>query len=382
MLDKDKEIDAAGGAAKEYIIATLQDEVLTDISDLQRSPMAKTINPVFADFRAWALSEIAKQERTDEALFSRLSDRVGRPIIASERKAFTAALDLLETGGLIDYTTSLVGDYHAGDEALIRLMLTGVLRVGFSSSSSLIHIALTGASGTGKTDLIVNLASLLPKNRVIALTSISNQSLFYATVDESGKSDHSAFHGKILIVNEANGSAQTESLKALAEASETEAFTRKVTVGGKTRDLIIQGARMCLVSSVNAIKDSQTANRFIQPEIERETDQMRVAKARLTSANAMSEKTIRNDPRCAIAAAAYELLLSDRTRFKAPDKETRCLVSEISEELGLKGVGTRLVKDFWSLCQCVAASQSYARGERRVVESDAHQARELIEHWV
>jgi energy-coupling factor transporter ATP-binding protein EcfA2 len=343
-------------------------------------------NLVFEDFKQFALNEIkaneAANEAHDDALFTKLSEKIERPITKKEHKAFTKALEVLEAGNLINYATKLVEDYHSGDEELVRLMLTSVLRIGFTSSSNLCHFALTGQSGTGKSDLISNLATIWPKTRVMALTSISNQVLFYQTIDDSGKTDPTAFSGKVLIVNEANSSQQTESLKALAEASETEAFTRRVTIGGKAKDLVIQGPRCCIVASVSKIKDSQTANRFIQPTIERETDGARVAKARLSSSNDMAEKTISKDVRCKVAAAAYELLLADKSEFNKPTDEAQELVTNISEDLGLKGVGTRRVKQFWSICQCVAASKSYARGERCVKSEDVIEAHKLLEPWI
>jgi hypothetical protein len=339
---------------------------------------------VFDDFKQFALSQISKQEATEDALFQNLTKRIGRPISHSQRGAFIKGLDVLEAGDLIPFASKLIADYHSGDEGLVNLMLTTVLRVGFSSpSASLCHIATNGKSGSGKTDLQSCVAALLPSSRVETLNSISPLVLYYETLNEDGLSDPDRFKGKIVILNEANATkGSNESLKALAEMSETATFTHRVTVGGKSRDLNIKGARSVLCASVVPIKDSQCAARFMPLNVEKETDLARVNKARLSAANSMAGRTIETDPRTKIVQGAFELILADETPFEEPDDTSQALVTRRSEEMALAGVGTRMIKMFWSLCLCVAASQSYARGFRKVEVEDVEATFSLLKPWL
>ena len=96
---------------------------------------------------------------------------------------YITALEWLRDGEFMQRCEEIVTDYHAGDDRLVAKLLRGALRPVYSSRAALLHFAFTGASGSGKSDLVATVLSLLPQERVVAYTSITPKDLYYALND-------------------------------------------------------------------------------------------------------------------------------------------------------------------------------------------------------
>jgi len=324
-------------------------------------------------------------DKTDQ-LFKSLSERIKRPILKSEREAFTLALEMLERGDFITWCVDHINKYHAGDTTLARLLLVSALRVSFHSSSALLHYSVTGASGSGKSDLYEKICAIIPSNHLEVMTSVTPQVLYYATLSESNDGQRvtnpEAFSGKVIVVTEINDSRSFSALKAFAEQSEISTFTHKVTIGGTAKDLIVRGARAVFCASVMPINDEQAANRFIDVSISKSDMQAKVDKAALACSNVLNEATIETDPQSDIAKAGVELLMSGDSEFEEPTEEVKQLVKDTSAAMTVRGISLRKVKQLYSLAQCCAVEKSWRRGELRVEVEDVKEACELLKPWL
>ena len=104
---------------------------------------------------------------------------VGTSLSRHQVTIYAEAYRLLSEGQFHAYCSHVIGEYHAGDCTLRQLLLRGALRASFSSKSALLHFAMTGATGSGKNDLIENVAKILPIKNVILYSSITPQVLYY-----------------------------------------------------------------------------------------------------------------------------------------------------------------------------------------------------------
>jgi energy-coupling factor transporter ATP-binding protein EcfA2 len=323
-----------------------------------------------------AIEQIAAREANDNAFFDQLNKQIGRPILQSEHANFRKAVSLLKAGNFLEYVGSVIGDYYTGEPNLVRLILVSALRVGFVNPAvGLLHYKLGGATGSGKSSLYDAVAAVMPPKRVVILNSITPAELYYEAKDNPDR-----FKGKLVVVNEAADMRSTMSIKGLSEGSDTKEIIHRVTGKG---DFVIKGPRMLLLASVNVLKDSQTANRFVQLELKPETDQAKVDKAKLQVVNGFGGFAIETDTRTPVCRCGFEVLLNDSKPFKVVDGVVD-RAEELASEIALGGVEarTRRVRQFISLAFCIAASQAYARGGRQVLPGDCDEARKLLGKWI
>lgn len=328
---------------------------------------------VFDDFKAWALTQLGE---SDEAFFNGLAAQLGRPILRKEYNDFRRAVGLLKAGTFLDWSAKIVNDYYIGETDLVKLILVSTLRVGFVNPAvGLLHYKLGGATGSGKSSMYDAIAALMPPKRVVILNSLTPAELYYEAKDSP---DY--FNGKIVVVNEANDMRGYMAIKGMSEGSDTKEFIHRVTGKG---DFVIKGPRMLLLASVNILKDTQTANRFVQLELKPETDQAKVDKARLQVVNGFGGFAIETDTRTPTAQKGFEILLNDNKPFKVSDGVVE-QAEELASEIALGGIEarTRRVRQFVSLAFCISASQSLQRGGRIVLPDDCIEARNLLGTWV
>jgi energy-coupling factor transporter ATP-binding protein EcfA2 len=334
---------------------------------------------VFADFRAFALRQIEEATHADTEFINSLSARLGRQIFWSERHTFYEALDLLEQGTFIDEALAQAAKFHSGDEKLIKTLCLGVLRIGFSSTSSLLNFGLSGSSGVGKTSALRTVCGLLPQDRVTILNSVSPKVLQFKTLNEQGVSDPDYYKGRCILINEINDTSNKryDGLKALAETSQDDAIIHQTTSGGKAKDLVIRGERCVMIASVKAPQDPQIQSRLVEFTLPKEDAAARVSKARLSCANILSEAKLSTDPKTKVIQAGYELLLSDPSKFAKPSSEVKAYADRVCAESAAM-MSTRRIKQALAFAQCIAASLTYKRGERVLTVDDLAAAFALL----
>jgi hypothetical protein len=351
--------------------------VYTSITEGSREP-----NLIFQDFRKYALNEIAENEanklresQTEQKGFSALVDR---PVLKTDVSAFRQANELLKQGEFITYCVKLINDYHAGDSELAALLMRSTLRVGFSSTSALLHYSASGKSGGGKSDLLGAIAALLPTSRCIMFTSVTPQGLFSATqVEQGGRQvvNPLKFSGKVVIINELNDAKAWNSLKAYGEMSEFSKEIHLTTSGSSTsKELTLQGARCVLCASVNPVKDDQVRRRFIPICIQKETDWLKAKKATLASANELAERSIENDDRTKTARAGFELLLNVKDQWHETSDEVKARIEELSLFFSSNDLSISRIKQFVTLCQVWAVEKRFERGFLGITLDDVEES--------
>jgi hypothetical protein len=330
---------------------------------------------VSEDFKAFALKEISKETTNEEMSFSALVDR---PVLRTDLEAFRVASRMLKKSEFISYCVKLINDYHAGDSELAALLMRSTLRVGYSSTSALLHYSATGVSGGGKSDLLSSIAALLPEKRVIRFTSVTPQGLFSATQSEqAGKLvvNPLKFSGKVVIINELNDAKAWNSLKAYGEMNEYSKEIHLTTSGSSSsKELTLQGARCVLCASVNPVPDDQVRRRFIEVSVQKETEWLKAQKATLASSNTLENRSIENDPRCKTARAGFEMLLNVKGTWHVTSQEVKDRIHELSLVLSSKGLDVTRVKQFVTLCQCSAVEKRFQRGYLAITLEDVEES--------
>jgi hypothetical protein len=327
---------------------------------------------VFSDFQSWALERIATQERDEAVFFERLSTRIGRTIRISERRAFNEALNLLEQGTFLDAALDEASKWHSclpgsDDEKLLKMLLCGVLRIGFDSQSSLLNFGVFGGSSRGKSSALKTVCGLLPQSRVTVLNSVTPRVIQYQTIDaESGESNPHFYQGRVILINE-----------ALAETSQDDAIIHLTTSGSKAKSLVISGARCVMIASLVPPADPQIHTRLVECTLGQESQLAKVAKSQLISANILNEASMGRSKGVAVIRAGYELLLSDPSHFAEPSSEVRRAADQLCAE-SAETMSTRRIKQALAFAQCIAASLTYKRGERRLTVEDLTAAFELL----
>lgn len=341
---------------------------------------------VFDDgFKPWALERIATQERDEAVFFERLSTRIGRTIRISERRAFNEALNLLEQGTFLDAALDEASKWHSclpgsDDEKLLKMLLCGVLRIGFDSQSSLLNFGVFGGSSRGKSSALKTVCGLLPQSRVTVLNSVTPRVIQYQTIDaESGESNPHFYQGRVILINEALdvSNKRYDGIKALAETSQDDAIIHLTTSGSKAKSLVISGARCVMIASLVPPADPQIHTRLVECTLGQESQLAKVAKSQLISANILNEASMGCSKGVAVIRAGYELLLSDPSRFAEPSSEVRRAADQLCAE-SAETMSTRRIKQALAFAQCIAASLTYKRGERRLTVEDLEAAFELL----
>lgn len=311
---------------------------------------------------------------------------LGVPFVTErEIKWYAEALKLLIGDSFLDYCANLVNDYHAGDTKLTKLLLRGAIRASYSSKSALLHFACTGATGSGKNDLVSNVMAILPTKHVVMYSSITPKVLYYAmrvpvagTKEMVTNPDH--YRNKIICVTEIADSKGFDALKAFAEVDEYSEFTHSATIGGKGADLTVRGPRSLVITSVTGVmgkkvETDQVNRRFIQSEIEAETKQKQREKVDVVTSALVNQSSISNDPRLQVAKAGYILLFASGAAPEPPAQEVVEMIADLNLVLERKGCSMTQLKQVYALMECGAVERQCQRGYIRVEKQD------VIEGW-
>jgi hypothetical protein len=310
-----------------------------------------------------------------------LHEQLGKQLSDQEINIYLAAWDRLTQPGWLPYCKELVERYHSGDEKLTATLLRGALRPSYSSTSALLHFACTGVSGSGKNDLIANLAAMLPTERLVLFSSITPTVLYYS-LREGERGNYTMnpdkYRNKLIVVTEIADSTGWTALKAFAELDENTDFVHSTTIGSKNADLTVRGPRGVWITSVHAVGDEQVHRRFIHSEIETENDETRANKVKVVTDNLLSQGSINSDPRAAIVRAGFQLLYSSEPKFEPVSPQTTELIRGLMTALGEKGYSVTQLKQLYSLAECAAVEKQFWRGACRIVKEDVLEAWYLI----
>jgi len=330
-----------------------------------------------SEFKAYLLSSAH-----DEAAIDDIERHLKRRIPPSQRDAYLEAWALLHQGGNAFFKEcfGVLVEYHALDRALMQLKLRAIIRPRYSSVSSLIHFDSTGGPGSGKNDLASNLAALIPSWYHILLSSVTPKALYYMSLERTGKgrvvtTNKDFFRGKIIFITEAAEAETVTALKALAETDEQSEFTHSAVINGEVVDMTITGPRCVITASVEGINDVQLKRRFIHGSVSEDTVEARKEKLELVQELLFEEKSIREDLRRPRIHAGIDILFSARdVDFIEPEPRTRALIEALNSIFDAAGYGITNIKQFFTLCQCAAVWNRFARGYTRIDVTDVLEA--------
>ena len=312
---------------------------------------------------------------------------LGHKITDDQRADYLTAWRYVNTPGnaFLTYCARLIFDYHALDRELVQAVLLGMTRARYSMpSSALLHYDCTGASGAGKNDLVNRIKALIPSSYVFAYNTVSPTALQYATIertkDDKGhvvsvKSNKDKFRGKVIIISEVADAAGFSALKALAETDEDAEFTHMATVNGLAVDMTITGPRSVITTSVEGVNDPQVKRRFIHGSVSEDTPENKETKLRLIETLLNERKDIEDDLRLNIARAGIDLIFSTQAVvFEDTDAEAWELIKELNALFLAAGYGITSIKQFFTLCECLALWKRFERGYTRIEPEDVQEA--------
>ena len=345
------------------------------------TPILDTLTASLTVQQAIARSKPAAIEARRVYAIREIERLIGASLNRYEVMIYREAYRLLSEGQFHAYCSKVIGEYHAGDCTLRQLLLRGALRASFSSKSALLHFAMTGATGSGKNDLIENVAKILPIKNVILYSSITPQVLYYEMrvpvpgVKNGWTMNPDHFANCIICVTEIADSKAFTALKAFAELNEFSSYTHKATSGQRSLDLTVRGPRSIWVSSVMGIKDDQANRRFIHSEIDEDNPERREARVNIISDSLTSQRSLGDDPRMLICRAGFDLLFASRPRIEPPTEEVAAVISDLNSLLDKTGHSPSQFKQLYALCECGAVLRQFERGYARIEIQD------VLEGW-
>jgi hypothetical protein len=313
--------------------------------------------------------------------------QIGRKIEASHVEAYLKAWQYLYTGdnAFLTYCALLIFDYHALDRELTQTVLLAMTRASYSSpSSALLHLDCTGASGAGKNDLISRATALIPSQYLELFSTVSPTALQYKTIervrDKNGRvvdvrANKDRFKGKIVCITEVADAAGFSALKALAETEEQAEYTHMATVNGVAIDMTITGHRCVIITSVEGVNDDQVKRRFIHGSVSDDSLDDKKTKLKLIESLLKDRKDIHDDPRLKIAQAGIDLIFSTKAViFEPTEDEAWGLIQELNDLFLEAGYGITSIKQFFSLCECIALWKRFYRDCTRIEVEDVREA--------
>jgi hypothetical protein len=314
----------------------------------------------------------------------RIEKHLGRQIHEWEREAYLKAWALLHEGGnaFFKECIGVLVDYHALDRELMQLQLRGIIRPSYSSVTDLLHFDSTGGPGSGKNDLASKLAACIPSQYLILFSSVTPKALYYMAVERTGagreataKVNKRFFAGKIIFITEVADADTTTALKALAETDEYSEFTHSAVVKGESLEMTIWGPRCVITASVEGVNDPQLKRRFIHGSMSDETDAARLEKLELVEELLFEERNIKDDLRLPMIHAGFDILFTaGDTEFRPPEREAYKLIKALNRVFDEAGYGITNIKQFYTVCQCAAVWNRFARGYTRIEVEDVCEA--------
>jgi hypothetical protein len=316
------------------------------------------------------------QQTAIRAAIREIERLVGTSLNRHEAMVYREAYRLLIEGQFHAYCSHTIGEYHAGDCNLRQLLLRGALRASFSSKSALLHFAMTGATGSGKNDLIENMAKILPVKNVVMYSSITPQVLYYEMrlpfpgVKNGWTMNPDHFKNCIICITEIADSKAFTALKAFAELNEFSSYTHKATSGQRSLDLTVRGPRSVWVSSVMGIKDDQANRRFIHNEMDEQNLARREARVQTITDSLLSQTNLADDPRMRICRAGFDLLFASNPKFEQPTTDVAAVISDLNVLLDRTDHSPSQFKQLYALIECGAALRQFERGYCRIEMQD------------
>ena len=338
-----------------------------------------TANPTVQ--KAIARSKPEAIEARHQTAIREIERLVGTSLNRYEVQIYREAYRELVDGEFHRRCSQLIGEYHAGDCKLRQLLLRGALRASFSSKSALLHFAMTGATGSGKNDLIENVAKILPIKNIVMYSSITPQVLYYEMrvpvpgVKNGWTMNPDHFKNCIICVTEIADSKAFTAMKAYAELNEFSSYTHKATSGQRSLDLTVRGPRSMWVSSVMGMKDDQANRRFIHSQIDEENPERREARVNIISDSLTSQRSLADDPRMRICRAGFDLLFASKPRIEPPNEDVAAVISDLNGLLDKTDHSPSQFKQLYALMECGAVLRQFERGYVRIEMQD------VLEGW-
>ena len=179
----------------------------------------------------------------------------------------------------------------------------------------------------------------------------------------------------IIIISEVADAAGYSALKALAETEEDAEITHMATVNGEALDMTVTGPRCVITTSVEGVNDPQVKRRFIHGSVSEDTLENKETKLRLIETLLNERKDIEDDPRLKIARAGIDLIFSTQdVVFEQTDFEAWELIKELNALFLAAGYGITSIKQFFTLCECLAIWKRFERGYTRIEPEDVQEA--------
>jgi hypothetical protein len=358
-------------------------------------PKNAHLSETHADFKDYL--ENRAQERAnggygEPEIIKSIEQVLGHKIEDHQREAYGNACQYLHAEGsvFLTFCSRLVFDYHALDRSLTQTALLSMTRARYSMpSSALLHLDCTGSSGAGKNDLVSRVAALIPSDYLELFSTVSPTALQYRTIERvrdnrTGKivdvrTNKDTYKGQIIIITEVADAAGHSALKALAETEEQAEYTHMATVNGVAIDMTITGPRCVITTSVEGVNDAQVKRRFIHGSVSEDTLENKEKKLELIETLLKGHKDIRDDPRLPIAQAGIDLIFSTQAVvFEEVEDDAWALIQELNALFLEAGYGLTSIKQFFSLCECIALWKRFNRGYTRVEVEDVQEAWYLL----
>ena len=326
-------------------------------------------------------------EAVSAAVIKEIEETLGRALGDQEAQAYAKAWHYLRVQGnvFLTFCARLVFDYHALDRELTQTVLLSTTRARYSSpSSALLHVDCTGASGAGKNDLVSRATALVLSDYLELFSTVSPTALQYKTIerirDDKGRvidvrANKDTFRGKIICITEVADAAGFSALKSLSETDEYAEYTHMATVNGVAIDMTITGPRCVIITSVEGVNDEQVKRRFIHGSVSADSLENKEKKLALIETLLKGHKDIRDDDRLPIAQAGIDLIFATQTVvFEQIDEDAWGLIQELNSLFLEAGYGITSIKQFFSLCECIALWKRFSREYTRVEVEDVKEA--------
>jgi len=349
------------------------------------------LNETHEDFKHYLKTrayEIAQNgEAVSAAVIKEIEETLGRALGDQEAQAYAKAWHYLRVQGnvFLTFCARLVFDYHALDRELTQTVLLSTTRARYSSpSSALLHVDCTGASGAGKNDLVSRATALVLSDYLELFSTVSPTALQYKTIerirDDKGRvidvrANKDTFRGKIICITEVADAAGFSALKSLSETDEYAEYTHMATVNGVAIDMTITGPRCVIITSVEGVNDEQVKRRFIHGSVSADSLENKEKKLALIETLLKGHKDIRDDDRLPIAQAGIDLIFATQAVvFEQIDEDAWGLIQELNSLFLEAGYGITSIKQFFSLCECIALWKRFSREYTRVEVEDVKEA--------
>ena len=218
------------------------------------------------------------------------------------------ANSILENEGAFEFILGTWNKLHVGDRNIGENLLCSIAGTQILNTKLGLHIKPSGGSGTGKSDAIVNMLKLLPKNKYVE-GSISSKALFY---DESMKK------GTIIYTDDVNLTDEIiATLRQLTSDYQSETIHRIIGSDLLSSVKAIPPRVTVWMSSVDGIQDEQLATRFFFGDTDGSTEQDEKVHAK-QNLRAIKYVDIENDPDILTCRCILDVIFKNEYIIFAP----------------------------------------------------------------